>query len=156
MAYPLEGVVGATATLAAFAGRVPAAVVVPLRHGIALIPLTDDLHDTVTAGTGPAPLGFWELPPGFDRELAALSTTGPVAYVEAEFFGGTGTQRAALWRAGGLALGPLSVTEDEPFPETGSPISRVLAELGVPRAGAHDEFEAAGLSRHRATDDWPP
>jgi hypothetical protein len=55
---------------------------------------------------------------------------------------------------GRLVLGPLAVGEDEPFDPAGSPISQVLARLGVGREGHQDEFDAVGLGRHRDTEGW--
>jgi hypothetical protein len=98
--------------------------------------------------------GFWKVPPGFDRLLAAWSARGPIAYVEAEYFGGVGTEAAAVWHAGDLALGPLLETAD-PLPTAGrSPISQALRRLGVSAHGYVDEFEAVGLGRCRYMDDW--
>ena len=156
MGYTLEAVVGSVGVLAVATSRLPAAVVVPLRQDLALLPMTDELFDAVTDGSVDRPLGFRTLPGGFDRALASWSSAGPIAYVEAEFFGGVGTQRAALWVAGELVLGPVSVSEDRPFVPEEGPVSRVLARLGVRRDGHRDEFDAVGLGRHRSTADWLP
>jgi hypothetical protein len=118
--------------------------------------MTDELFDAVTDHASVRPFGFWKLPGGFDRMLASWSAAGPVGYVEAEFFGGVGSQRAVLWGAGELVLGPLHVNEEAPVDPTGSPISQVLKRLGIERAGYRDEFEAVGLDRHRETEDWLP
>jgi hypothetical protein len=88
--------------------------------------------------------------------LHVWSTAGPIGYVEADYFGGVGTQRAALWADGRLTLGPLSVEVRQDWPAEGSPISQVLARLGVDRTGHYDEFDAAGLAEHRHTEDWLP
>jgi hypothetical protein len=154
--YTLEAVIGAPDALAAGALRCPAAVVVPLLADLSLVPLTDELFDAVTDRSSARPFGFWKLPGGFDRELAAWSARGPVGYVEAEFFAGVGSQRAILWVAGEVALGPLHLDDKQPAPPAGTPISRVLARLGVERTGYRDEFEAAGLHRQRETEDWLP
>lgn len=154
MGYVLEAVVGAPEVLRPVVGRWPVAGLVTLGGDLALVPMTDALFDAAGGGAGGSALGFWRLPAGFERELAGWSADGPVAYVEAEFFGGVGTQRAALWAGGELALGPLSVDEGEPFEPAGSPISQVLARLGVRREGGLDEFDAAGLGRHRDTAGW--
>lgn len=135
MTYVLEAVLGRESTLREAAAEWPGAVVVPLRDGLAMVPLTKDVLDL--AG-----------------ELPTWSARSPVAHVEAEFFGGSGTQRAVLWAGGQITLGPLTVDEDEPFPPEGSPISQVLAALGVRKGDHFDEFDAAGLGRHRWTDDW--
>jgi hypothetical protein len=118
--------------------------------------MTDEFFDAVTDRAAGRLDGFWRMPAGFDRELASWSTVGPVGYVEAEFFGGVGGQGAALWDAGELVLGPLFVGEDEHFAPQGSPISQLLARLGVERDGYRDEFDVVGLGRHRETADWLP
>jgi hypothetical protein len=147
--YTLEAVIGAPDVLQPIVDRWPVAVIVPLGSGLALVPMTDELFDAATDGTTKDALGFFKLPAGFDRELAGWSAAGPVAYVEAEFFGGVGSQCAALWDGGRLALGPLAADED-------GPISQVLARLGVSRDGQRDEFDSVGLDRHRHTEDWLP
>jgi len=86
--------------------------------------------------------------------LRSWAARGPLAYVEAEFFGGVGTQAAAVWDGGRLAFGPVIMEEAEPVPAAGTPISQALARLGVARGEYHDEFEAAGLGRRRDTKAW--
>ena len=86
--------------------------------------------------------------------LADWSRPGPVAYLEADYFGGTGGQRAAVWAAGRLTFGPLHIGINEPFPAEGSPISQALRCLGAQRSERGDEFDAVGLLRHRHTEDW--
>jgi hypothetical protein len=68
-------------------------------------------------------------------------------YFETEYFGGTGSQGAAVFRAGEVAYGPKAAVS--------GPINEALALLGVrtPSVGT-DAFEAVGLGRHRRTDDW--
>jgi hypothetical protein len=89
-------------------------------------------------------------PPGFESLLAAWSVVDPVAYVEAEYFGGTGSQFAAVWEDGVLVLGPVLKSEDESPPVQGlSPISQALRRLGASADGHDDDFDAVGLGRHR-------
>lgn len=116
--------------------------------------MTDEVFHAVTdGGSEGGALGFWRLSGGFEGLLAQWSATGPVAYVQAEYFGGTGEQRAAVWADGALALGPL----DEPAKGTSrqvSPISRALRRLGARSSPDKDEFDAVGLYRHRHSDEW--
>lgn len=106
MGYTLEALIGSAGALHAAASQWPDAVLVPLAHDLALLPMTDELFDAVTDGATEQVLGFWKLPGGFDREVPSWSSAGPVGYVEADFSGGVGSQRAALWAAGELVLGP--------------------------------------------------
>ncbi|MDN3359847.1 hypothetical protein [Actinomadura sp. DC4] len=151
MSYELNAVIGDAGLLRVRAGE-PARLGA-LEGGLAVMPMTSALFDALTDGSA-AGLGFWRLPGGFDRVLAGWSADGPLAYVEAEYFGGTGTQRPAVWAGGELAFGPLGVAEGEPFPPAGSPISQALRRLGVERGDAVDEFAAAGLYRHRHGAAW--
>jgi hypothetical protein len=147
--YTLEAVIGAPDVLQPIVDRWPVAVIVPLGSELALVPMTGELFDAATDGTTKDALGFFKLPAGFDRELAGWSAAGPVAYVEAEFFGGVGSQQAALWDGGRLTLGPLAA-------DGSGPIAQVLTRLGVSREGHHDEFDTVGLGEHRHTEDWLP
>ncbi|WP_026925181.1 hypothetical protein [Glycomyces arizonensis] len=152
--YNLQAVVASHATLSGLARGVESAVVVPLAQGISLLAMTDALFDEINVERAPRPGRFWKLPAGFDRTLADRSVAGPVAYLEAEYFGGAGSQCAQVWDRGRIALGPLELAEGEPHPGGGSPIARALRRLGVDKAGHHDEFDAVGLGRCRDTDDW--
>jgi hypothetical protein len=154
MAYELSAVIAGEEVLRAATRMLPAARAAALGQGLSLLPMTQTLFHAVAGSLGRGALGFREVPEGFDRVLADWSAGGPVAYVEAEYFGGVGEQRAAVWESGALVLGPLRVEEGEPFPSAGSPISRALRRLGVAARAGEDEFSAVGLHRHRDSGDW--
>jgi hypothetical protein len=154
MGYYLQAVVATHPLLSKLVGVTDEAHIVPLGQHLSLLPLTDALFDAITITDAPRLSGFWKMPAGFDRELAACSTDGPVAYVEAEYFGGTGSQNAQVWDGGHVVLGPLHLPEKQATPPDGSPISQALRRLGVDKGNHHDEFDAVGLNRHRDTDDW--
>ncbi len=156
MAYVLEAVIASARLLGRAVDGQHAAVVVELRQGLGLLPMTDALFGALNHDESDGVLGFDKLPGGFDRVLSEWSTEGPIAYVEAELFGGIGSQRAAVWADGRLSLGPVSY-DDENEPRAAglaTPISQALARLGVDRLGFHDEFDALGLGRCRFTDEW--
>jgi hypothetical protein len=151
LGYDLEAVIGPVTVL-----RPLVTGLALLPHGLALLPMTDEVFDAaVPDPAADRGLGFWKLPPGYEKHLAAWSAAGPVGYCEAEYFGGAGSQRAALWENGELTFGPVTWEEGEPMPAAGSPISQLLRRLGVTRQDPHDEFDAVGLDRHRHTEDWP-
>jgi hypothetical protein len=154
MAYTLEAVIGPTTVLSVAAQDQACMVIVPLRQGLSLVPMTDQLFDELTDGSPSLSPGYWKFPGGFDRVLCRWSSTGPIAYIEAEYFGGVGRQCSAVWDSGTLVFGPAAIDEGPPGPDAYSPISQALARLGVARGGHHDEFEAVGLGQHRRTDDW--
>ncbi|MDX6312480.1 MAG: hypothetical protein QOF84_3726 [Streptomyces sp.] len=154
MTYVLEALVAHADLLDVLSQDLVASRLAPLAQGLALIPMTRALAHALDDGRDDRPLGFWQLPSGFDRVLADRSQDGPIAYVEAEYFGGTGEQRSAVWDAGALVLGPLHLPEYQPFPADGSPISQALRRLGASAGDAFDEFAAVGLESHRHTEDW--
>ena len=156
MGYILEAVIGSESVLRKAVNGQPAAELIPLAKGIAMVPMTDKLFAAVTDGTSDRPLGFWKLPGGFERVLSDWSSAGPVGYVEAEYFGGYGGQRAALWVDGEVAIGPLAADAGQQPEENRGPISEMLRHLGVKRGNRGDEFDAVGLGRHRHTSEWLP
>lgn len=82
----------------------------------------------------------------FTELFAPISSAeGPIAYVEAEFFGGAGTQASAVFKAGRLISGPIIDS---------NAICIALAQVGVARTLSCDEFDALDLGRFRFTDDW--
>lgn len=159
MSYELQALIGTRELLTLAAAEVPAARVVPLAQGLALIPVTSAVlaalqGDGGVRGSGGG-AGFGWHSDGFELRLAAWSKAGPIACVEADYFGGSGTQRAAVWADGGIALGPLTIGEFEPSPAEGTPISRALRRIGArTEEGRVDEFESVGLGRHRSTGGW--
>jgi hypothetical protein len=154
MTYVLYAVVADREMLRSVARNLPAARVAPIGQGLSLMPMTDALSASVADGDGGGALGFWRLPGGFERLLAGWSADGPVAYVEAEYFGGAGEQRVVVWDGGTMVLGPLHVDEGEAFPPAGSPISQALRRLGAVASADQDEFSAVGLDRHRHGEAW--
>ncbi|MBJ6637126.1 hypothetical protein H4K36_02640 [Streptomyces sp. DHE7-1] len=154
MGYDLHAVIADGEVLRGVARDLPVARLASIGQGLALLPMTDALFDSVTDRSGVGPLGFWRLPGGFENSLADWSAGGPVAYVEAEYFGGAGEQRAAVWDGGTVVLGPLHVEEGAPFPSAGSPISQALRRLGAVAGAGEDEFSAVGLDRRRQGEAW--
>jgi hypothetical protein len=101
------------------------------RFRVDFLPLTDD--------------GASDLPPGLAHFCRELSVGGMLAYVEAELFGGSGTQAYALFENGHATATPV-VGE--------SAINQALRKLGVCAASGIDEFEHVGLGKHRDTEGW--
>ncbi len=99
---------------------------------------------------------FEYLTVGLQELLLLASTDGPVAYLEAEFFGGLGTQAAAVWDSAYPATGPVRHdSEVEPdVPATLWPFNTALRALGVRATETTDEFDVVGLGGYRCTEDW--
>lgn len=146
MSYQLSAVIGPEAVLGTQFGES-----VRLAGGLALAPVVSRSGDAVGL--------FHGLTESLRQQLVSASRAGLVAYVEAEFFGGRGTQSAIAWRGETVVVGPLH-TQSHDGEEGGyattteMAINTVLRTLGVVASGPNDEFDTLGLGRHRETAAW--
>jgi hypothetical protein len=161
MGYVLEALLAPLTIAESAAGSLPGAGVVRLREGIALVPITGDAAEALSPGDRSivSLLANHPLPAALTDLLRRTSQQGPIAYLEADIFGGTGQQASVLWERGELALGPLVDPEPESLVVRGDrpewPFNQVLRRMGVAVApGQPDEFATVGLGRHRETEDW--
>ena len=144
MAYTLQALI--TEEAAARMASPAAAFVVSLPQGKAMIPLSGPMREM--HGIPFLPLtdeGHEDVPKSIADIVFPMAKIANVAYVEAEFFGGNGTQACVTW-------GPTS-TASQVFVDTHA-INKALQFLGVRKGDHHDEFDAMGLGRHRSTEDW--
>lgn len=74
MGYTLEAIIGQTMVLSVVTQDQASAVLVPLRQGLSLVPMTGELFDELTDSTPDRLPGFWKLPGGFDRVLCSWSS----------------------------------------------------------------------------------
>jgi hypothetical protein len=158
VSYELRALVALHAVTAQAAGEAGIAAV-ELPQGYGLLPITQEVSGRLGGGAG-KPFGdaFWFLSPGVEALGRRVSRTGPVAYLEAEMFGGTGTQAMVLWRDGEVWLGPATTQFGWPPPDRSSSpqwaFNLALRKLGVDRGDAFDQFDALDLGRHRRTEGW--
>ncbi|MGW4803118.1 hypothetical protein [Kitasatospora sp. NPDC004272] len=145
MPYELNALIAADELIAVVTAEVPLARSAPLPHGLALVPMTDELHDALQHPSTAPDFGFKRFPSGFALRIAGWSKSAPIAYVEAdeEHPGG---RRAALWYDGRITLGPL-------VPADGAPLERVLRALGATAATAPEV--AAAVDGRRRTPAGP-
>ncbi|MGO8763673.1 MAG: hypothetical protein ACLQSR_00890 [Limisphaerales bacterium] len=141
MGYFLQALIGKADTLGKHTSEFRHVHLILLPQGMAMIPLTDDLHDEIDGDN----LGFVKLTSTVEQWAQRISSLAPVAYVEAEFFGGAGGQNAVVWSNASRVLGPI---------DSKHAINEALRFLGVQIGRAHDEFDAVGLGKHRNTNDW--
>ena len=73
---------------------------------------------------------------------------GQLAYIETNYFGGTGSQAAAVFSAGEVIMRASRPISREPV-RRNDPINTALRVLGVQALAGEDEFDAIGLSRFR-------
>ncbi len=122
--------------------------VVHLEQGLTMVPLTDSLFDEITASTPEEThlvQGLERLSTSLAELLREVSDDISVAYVEAEYWGGVGSQSAVMWDKGEVVFQVLN-SQDA--------INQVLRMLGIEAKDAVDEFDSVNLGRYRFTNDW--
>lgn len=119
-----------------------------LEAGFEFLPLDDEnLDDVVGVQAGESLGAFTYLTPILISLLRTASKMGSIAYVETDYFGGTGRQGAIVFSKGDVTLGPLTG-------ESGA-INEALTVLGAPaRSERQDAFATIGLDRHRFNEDY--
>jgi hypothetical protein len=124
--------------------------VVPLGGGFLLVPATSALLVQVEAqhpGKEKGPSRSCRLLNGaLARFARLLSETGPVAYVETDYFGGAGDQAATVFLRGERVLRRARARS--------GPVDAALRMVGVAATGFQDEFDTLGLGRYRETGAW--
>lgn len=94
---------------------------------------------------------FEHLDQGALRFVIERSYLGPIAWLEATYFGAMGTQAAAVW-GGGVIVQPGRRFPEEglaepPWGDPRGPINEALGQLGVDVGDARDAFDALELWR---------
>ena len=147
--YCLYGIVGKSRDLLHKSLEYPGAGVVHLQQGIGMIPISEELlnaieqHETSLGATKEP--GFEFLSEAVSAWARRLSKGTRLAYLEAEFISGEGTESAVVWRDGVTTLGPVHGT---------GAVNRALRALGVSVPSRREEFEAVGLGKHRSPEEW--
>lgn len=120
MPYELNAVVGRFDLLRSRTAGIREAAGAPLRQRMGLVPVTEQLLEDLTGLL----TGFTVMSPAFGQTLSHWSRTGPIAYVEADFHGGDGSQTAAVWKNGAKVLGPARTSIPGPHAHGSSTIRR--------------------------------
>lgn len=146
MGYRIQAIIGQRVALQPFKNLTHVKIIDVL-NGYSLIPVTTDLYTEIVSKFQPRLLDSESL---FVQnmpldELAAL-VIAPIAYIEAEYFGGTGTQYAVSF----------GIKNSRKIYSSQSAINLALRDIGykIHNSASHDEFEDIGLKRHRDTEDW--
>jgi hypothetical protein len=164
MTHSISGFIGRLPLLQSTLKSFPEACAIALPQDYGFVPITHVLIGSLAIPFVTEPTGDYRVCPGLVPSLIAfarhLSYDMPLAYIETEYFGGTGQQSALVWHDGQVILDPLGVDTSgaDPAPSipplADFPINRALRRLGVQRMGAVDEFEALGLHHYRSNDSW--
>jgi hypothetical protein len=152
MTHSVRLIIGREGGIAAFLGAWSGSRAVELAGGWQAIPVDDALYDAVAA-THPDAVRADALdfaPAGLDAALAAATAEGgALAYVETEYFGGTGGQSAMAYVDGRAKMEPARA-------QWAGPINQALRRIGVVPEGENDAFDTIGLGERRTMADYEP
>jgi len=150
MAHAVNAIIVGIALKETILAEIPGARAIALKKGLCLVPMTDELFDALKSRSPDikevSSASFHRFSGPLARILESASLRGSVAYIETEYFGGAGTQSAAVWRDGRLLMPPTKA----PL----GPINRALRYLGVRFVWSRDAFQIVGLGRHGSNEDW--
>lgn len=152
MTHEVRLIIGRGESVGAFLREWPGSRSVELSGGWQAIPVDDKLYDAVVSRYPDAvradALDF--VPAGLDAALAVATAEGcALAYVETEYFGGTGGQSAMAYVDGAVKMEPARA-------EWAGPINQALRRIGVVPEGEKDAFDTIGLGERRTMADYEP
>lgn len=147
MAHFISGIIGPFQQLREFASGNSLHSPTRLRGTLGFLPLSDEHLDSLFPTQGEFDKSMIYLSSTLKAALVQLSATSTIAYVETEYFGGSGTQGATVYKEGLCVFEPTTAQRGV--------ISNALKLLGVVMApGQADEFDTVGLGRYRDNDAW--
>jgi hypothetical protein len=153
MGHSVQLLIGKDAAVDRFFKRWPGSRVVELNGGWQAIPMEGALYAPIElAHPGAVRPGQLDVSP-LGLEEAMIEATregGGLAYVETDYFGGSGGQSAMAMVDGVVARQP------ERSRGAGGPINSALRAIGVERLGEMDEFDSLGLGERRSMSDYEP
>ena len=157
MSHCIQAFIGREAELRLMAQSYRSAFVISLDQGFAILPLTKELFDELGVANGNQQEvqdeRFLYLCSRTFQAGQLFSQKIPTAYVETDYFGGSGSQGAAVWANGELIFRPAGTEEGVDNPSE-TVINAALQKIGVVKGNCLDEFEAVGLGTHRSNEDW--
>jgi hypothetical protein len=154
VAHFISGFIGRLDGLREAATALEGERVVPLFGGFGFLPLAEQPEGACDVGAYPELSG---LTTQLATWAAEQSRRVALAYIETEYWAGSGIQVAIVWENGAVALGPLNTSREDAAPSPPSAtwaINQAARALGVTRGEKSDEFDTLGLGKYRSNNDW--
>lgn len=145
MGYYFNGILTSIEAWDAYKGKYYNICAIELYPNIIAIPISDDFYDEINKEQITKVQDYEYLTDALKQLCSDFSKIARTAYIEAEYFGGVGTQNAIVWEASDIV-----------FEETlsGNAINKALQQLCVTRTDDRDEFDTVQLGRHRSNECW--
>ncbi|MFC1679690.1 hypothetical protein ACFL2T_05720 [Elusimicrobiota bacterium] len=160
MAHELRALIADKTRLKEMMDGLGSAEVLDLYEDLGIVPLTKDLLseiDSKDPGKGKPVFPDLSVSPALADRARDGSASGPVAYVETDYRKGRDHQAGVVWSESEISVGPLSDDtgwDPRESPLQDRPVNEILRALDVPAGDSGDEWDTAGLSRHRRTEEW--
>lgn len=163
MGYDIQAIVSSHRVVLSLVESRSSAHLLKLHKDLAMIPLTEELYDEVNymdveQFDNPAFRRFLRLSPRIVDWIVTASSRGAVAYIEAEFFGGKGSQSSVVWKDGQVIHGPehsrWAINKALRHLGVLARKLELMRKLGIYRHYFQDEFDLVGLGKCRHTEDW--
>ncbi len=149
MGHNITAVIGAPAVVARVVNAAGCPAPTDLKFGLQIAPLGHQQIDQLTQlQPGERFDGFVHLSAGLQNALINAIDQGTLVYLETDYFGGTGSQAAAVLTAGSVVMRASVPVSREPARRE-DPINAALRALGIEAATGEDEFETIGLRQFR-------
>jgi hypothetical protein len=151
MGHSINAVVGPAEPVAKIVEAAGCPPATELPFGLVIAPLGHLQIDRLTGGDlGEVGEGFNYLSSALEHGLFGAAGGGTFAYIETEYFGGMGSQAAAIFSDAPTAAWLTETAAEASMPaRRESPINSALRSLGVKAAPGKDEFDTLGLGRFR-------
>lgn len=168
MPHHIQGFVARENELKNLLAVYKSAYVIPLTQGFAFAPMTDALYEELTKANHEfladiADERFFYLSSKLFQIGREFSKTTPLVYLETDYHGGEGFQKAVAWDDGNVRYPPSVAGNEEGFQKDSDsyPINSALSWIGVQayvtddaeRFG-RDEFEELELDKFCSNEDW--
>ena len=144
MAYDFNGCIGAENVCKKIVKKFSELKMVHLYEDLFIVPMPDEFLNSLSANDTEIIPNFGYLTSRMANTFFELSSDCTFAYLEAEYFGGTGGKRAVVYENMKIAF--QDFTEDA--------FNIVLRHFGINKKNSFDEFEEVGFGEYRSTEDW--
>jgi hypothetical protein len=152
MGHHITAVIGTAPLIERVAAAAAAPPITSLSFGLVIAPLGEDQIDAITElKPGSYAHGFAYLSEALQTFLSSVTLDGALTYVETNYFGGAGSQAAAVFSGGEMvfrgatSIGRESIRRDDP-------INVALRKVGIEATDGRDEFDTLGLGRFRSME----
>ena len=140
MSFFLKAIIGKSDDLKNIFSKFDRLVVKEMPQSISIIPVVNHFYETITNSRLIDEYTDTFITDLFLEQLSQLSKEATFGYIEAEYFGGTGTQKAVLFIKESKEITRFS---DD------NAINSLLQYFDVQKKNGHDEFDTIGLGQIR-------